>query len=54
MFWTFLKWGGTAALILIVVLAALFGGDGKTAAPGDTPGGQAEQPQPQPAKKFNL
>lgn len=52
MFWTILKWAGTAALILIVVVAALTTDETKTT---NQPGPQLNQGDlQQPAKKFNF
>lgn len=52
MFWTILKWAGTAALILIVTLAALTTDDAKTT---NQPSPQPDQgDMQQPAKKFNF
>lgn len=44
MFWTILRWGGTVAVVLLAILAALAGGDAD--APPDA--------RPVAAKNFNL
>ncbi|MEJ6003713.1 hypothetical protein [Paucibacter soli] len=52
MFWKVIKWAGTAALIVIVALAAVFGGDSKPSNPDSSTTDSTELQQP--AKKFNF
>ena len=53
MFWTVLRWGGSAAVILLVLAAAYFSIDPGATTTTDMPA-QPVEAAPQPAKNFNL
>ena len=46
MFWKIIRWGGTAAIVLLALLAAMAG--------GDTSNNGEPEIKPVPAKNFNL
>ena len=49
MFWTFIRWGGTLIIMLLVLAAALLGYNEEIAAAV-----QPAAPDSQPSKNFNL
>jgi len=49
MFWTFIRWGGTLIILMLVVAAALLGTAGDNAAAV-----QPAEPDVQASKNFNL
>ena len=53
MFWTVIRWGGTVAVIVLVIAAAVMATQPEAEGPTVIPA-QPGEAAPQPAKNFNL